>query len=458
TAEELRAHNKLKSAWVVIDGNVFDVTNFLEKHPGGIEVIEEHLGKDISPLFNLLHAPGSLNRVVSELTYIGSLAPNARVEVVGLSDEIDERRENLRSPDTVINLAQFEKLAKEVLGEDSRVWNFFSSFADDGFHTTKSSWSYLRFLPRVNIPVREVSPETTFLGKKVPLPIMYCPTGQTASGHPDGELNLTRGSAVTGVPHIISTMASVAYPDLAAERDKLAKEGKKSAPLWWQLYIFTDRKESERRMREVVKAGCEAILITVDAPEIGNREADAKPPSSSIMECEDDIAWVKRTVKDINPSIPVLVKGVGTVEDVELAKKYGAAGVVLSNHGGRQLDHAPPPLATLVRLREEKPALLEDSKFDVFIDGGVSRGTDVLKALCLGAKGVGLGRVMLYAQTCYGDAGIVRATEILEREIKSGMRLLGARTIQELRPEMIELMDGLVGKRMGGRPISQSQK
>ncbi|KAK4703259.1 L-lactate dehydrogenase (cytochrome), partial [Phenoliferia sp. Uapishka_3] len=460
-AEEVREHNTKEDAWVVIDGKVYDISEFLEMHPGGEDVVIKHLGKNISPIFNLLHAKGVLARAVEDnpsIKVIGLMDPNSSLEIVAspaASEELTERRNNLPPLDTIRNVAQFEHLAKEVLGDEAREWHYFSSFADDGnsFRANRSSWSFLRFFPRVNVPVREVSTETTFLGSSTPVafPIVICPTGQTASGHPDGELNHTRSSAVTGIPQIVSTMSSVSYPELAAERDRLEGTGAKRAPLWWQLYIYTDRKESERRMRQVAKAGCEAILITVDAPEIGNREADAKPPSSTLMEANltwEDIAWVKRTIKDIAPNMPVLVKGIGCVADVELAKKHGADGVLLSNHGGRQLDFSPPPLATLVRLRLEQPALLEDPKFEVFVDGGVSRGTDVLKALCLGAKGVGLGRVFLYAQTCYGDAGTIRATEILQREVTSGMRLLGAKRIEDLKPEMIELLDGLLGKQM----------
>ena len=108
-----------------------------------------------------------------------------------------------------------------------------------GYETNKSSWSFLRFFPRVNVPVRDIDTTTTFLGfpTRVPLPIFYCPTGQSTSGHPDGELNLTRGAAATGAPQVLSTMSGKSIEEVAAERERLKREGKGSAPLWWQLYI-----------------------------------------------------------------------------------------------------------------------------------------------------------------------------------------------------------------------------
>ncbi|KAK4058620.1 hypothetical protein OIO90_000064 [Microbotryomycetes sp. JL221] len=464
-AEEVKKHVTPESGWVVIDGVVIDVTDFLESHaslisPGGMEMIIDNLGKDISPLFNRLHASDVLQKTLPILTIAGQLDPKTqldRVEAEDNADEVERRRNSLPEPDYIINLREFEPLAKFVLGDDSRGWKFFSSYADDGatFKATEQSFNFLRLLPRVNVPVATVDTSTTYLDSStpVPFPIFISPTGGTANGHPDGELNMLRGAAVFGLPQTVSTMASVAFPEIGKERDELEKQqGKTRAPLWWQLYIMKDRKESERRIRLARECGAEAIIITVDVAAIGKREADAPKgklgngvaaSTSSIFDANmtwDDIAWVSKHAV----GLPVLVKGISTVEDVELAKKHGARGVFLSNHGGRQLDHSPPPLATLVRLRREKPELLQDSKFDVFIDGGVHRGTDVLKALCLGAKGVGLGRPFLYAQACYGPAGIVRVAQILQGEIESGMKLLGAKSVKDLKPEMVELLPGLV--------------
>lgn len=186
--------------------------------------------------------------------------------------------------------------------------------------------------------------------------------------------------------------------------------------------------------------GCSAILLTVDLPVLGKRESDpasraglngattwSVPYNGKCHEFPPEIAIVAQAsfsqsanmtfdvipqLKAMAPGVPILIKGVATPEDVELAYQYGAAGVLLSNHGGRQLDGAPPPVATLVRIRQNKPYLLDDAPgFSVLVDCGVRRGSDVLKALCLGAKGVGLGRPFLYAQSAYGEKGVVRAIQ-----------------------------------------------
>ncbi|KAM0749238.1 cytochrome B2 [Meredithblackwellia eburnea MCA 4105] len=451
-----------QEGFVVIDGVVYDVSSFVEIHPGGAEAISEHLGKDISPLFNMLHSSEVLPRIRSSLRTVGFLAPASNLDVVGSGEDQDDvsvRREELPPVSSVVNLAGFERLAKHVLGEDSRAWNFYSSFADDGltYSATRQSFTLLRFIPRIFVPVAQVSTSTSFLNGEspVPLPIFYAPTGGSAHGHPNGELNVTRAAASTGIPQIVSTMASVAFGNLAKERELLGSQSQ----LWWQLYVMKDRKESENRIKAAAENGARAIVITVDVAAMGNREVDASPSgkgggspsqgvaasSSQMFDADlswNDIDWVKRTA----PGLPVLVKGVASVEDVELAKAHGASGVILSNHGGRQLDGAPPPLATLVHLRRTKPHLLDDPVFDVYIDGGIQRGTDVLKALCIGAKGVGLGRVILYSSACYGPDGVKRATQILQKEIETGMRLLGASRIEDLKPEMIEVLDGLCGR------------
>ncbi|KAI5479365.1 L-aminoadipate-semialdehyde dehydrogenase [Pseudohyphozyma bogoriensis] len=473
-AQEVGLHKSASSCWVVIDGIVYDITEFLDGHPAGAEAILPHAGKDVSPLFNLLHAKGTLEKVLGQLTVIGKLHPLTTIEVAkdgDDADEMDEKRANLPPTEFVFNLAEFERLAKDLLGEESRAWRYFSSFSDDGatYRATAESFSFLRFIPRINIPVKVIDSSTTFFGHTVPVPVFLAPTGQNRNGHPDGELNHVRAAVKTGIPQGVSGGSSVSIGEILEERDVLVKNGGQKTPVWWQLYIRSNRKESEEEIKAAVKNGANAILITVDVVALGNREADAKvvqsaggtqgsaPPkkdggiaSKNFATYDanlswDDIKWVQSLV----PGTPVLVKGIGAVEDVVLAKQHGAAGVILSNHGARQLDHTPPPISTLVRLRKEHPTILEKNQdFEVYIDGGIRRGTDVVKALCLGAKGVGLGRAIIYAQTCYGEEGIIRALEIVTTEVQTAMRLLGARSVKELRPEMLELLPGLVGEQL----------
>lgn len=202
------------------------------------------------------------------------------------------------------------------------------------------------------------------------------------------------------------------------------------------------------------------MMLTVDAPVMGKRERDrrvkgeevemgvnhgkdVKKKGGGVAEAIsgyiepnltwDDIKWFRKTCK-----LPLYLKGIQTVEDVELAVKHGVEGVVLSNHGGRSLEYAPAALDVLVELRQRRPDLFD--KIEVFMDGGVRRGTDVLKAVALGAKAVGLGRSFLFAQSGYGQAGVTRAIQILQDEIHRGMQLLGVSSLDQLTPEMIDIL------------------
>ena len=231
---------------------------------------------------------------------------------------------------------------------------------------------------------------------------------------------------------------------------------------WFQLYVNSDRKITEDLIKNVEKLGLKAIFVTVDAPSLGNREKDAKvkftnkDSSAKAMEksnvkeskgasralstfidpalCWDDIVTLKSKTK-----LPIVIKGVQCVEDVLKAAEIGAAGVVLSNHGGRQLDFSRAPIEVLA---ETMPILKEkklDDKIEIFIDGGVRRGTDILKALCLGAKGVGLGRPFLYANSCYGKEGVKKAIDLLKDELEMSMRLLGVTSIDQLSEKYLDL-------------------
>ncbi|KAG8727072.1 Cytochrome b2, mitochondrial precursor, partial [Ceratobasidium sp. 428] len=138
--------------------------------------------------------------------------------------------------------------------------------------------------------------------------------------------------------------------------------------------------------------------------------------------------------------LPLVIKGIQCVEDAERAYEHGVQGIVLSNHGGRELDFSPPPIDVLYELRQKRPDIFQDGQMEVFIDGGVRRGTDVLKALCLGAKAVGLGRPFLYANAAWGEEGVRRTVQIMREEIETGMRLLGVTRIEDLKPEHVKYM------------------
>ena len=249
-------------------------------------------------------------------------------------------------------------------------------------------------------------------------------------GNPEGEVNLTRGAGLAGIIQAMSTNASNSVEELAAAR---VNEQQK---LWFQLYVHRDRAVTENMLKKVVDSRAFAgLIVTVDAPILGKREADERLKASVMPVLSatsgaggitagggaksvtkalatfvardlvwEEIAWMKKLT-----GFPVVVKGIMTAEDAILAMKYGCEGIYLSNHGGRQLDTSPPAMLTLLELRKHCPEVF--ARMEVYLDGGVRRGTDVVKALCLGCKAVGLGRPFLYANTCYGIDGVLKAIE-----------------------------------------------
>lgn len=220
-----------------------------------------------------------------------------------------------------------------------------------------------------------------------------------------------------------------------------------------------DRAASERILARVASRGCNAVMLTVDAPVMGKRERDMRA-KGEVVETGggnggattggagvasaisgyidpnltwDDVDWYKRICK-----LPLFLKGVQTVEDAALAAEAGVHGIILSNHGGRSLDFSRPALDVLIDIRQQRPDLFQ--KLEIWLDGGVRRGTDVVKAVALGASAVGLGRPFLYAQSGFGQEGAERAIEIMRDEIERAMRLLGVTSFKELTPDMVEVL------------------
>jgi isopentenyl diphosphate isomerase/L-lactate dehydrogenase-like FMN-dependent dehydrogenase len=254
--------------------------------------------------------------------------------------------------------------------------------------------------------------------------------------HPDGELGTARAAAAAGTVMVLSTLATSTPADVAAA----APEGRR----WFQLYCYRDPGITQAMIDQAIEAGFSAIVLTVDAPRLGRRERDlrtgfvipaevtvpsfaqaaggpvAGTPADmfSLMDASLDWRGLERLCSDCE--LPVLVKGVVTAEDAQLACEHGAAGIVVSNHGGRQLDGA---CATLDALPEVVDAV--EGRVEVLVDGGVRRGTDVVKALALGARAVLAGRAVLWGLAAEGEAGATRVLELLREEIELALVLSG---------------------------------
>jgi len=315
-----------------------------------------------------------------------------------------------------------------------------------------SAFHKIWFRPRILVDVEKVDFTTTMLGTKVDIPFYVTATALGKLGDPEGEVVLTRAARKHNVIQMIPTLASCSFDEIvdAAEGDQVQ---------WLQLYVNKDRKITQKIVEHAEKRGCKGLFITVDAPQLGRREKDMRSKftdaGSNVQSGErtdtsqgaaraissfidpglswKDIPWFQSITK-----MPILLKGVQRVEDVLRAVEYGVQGVVLSNHGGRQLDFARSGIEVLA---EVMPVLRErgwEDRIEIYIDGGVRRATDILKALCMGAKGVGIGRPFLFAMSSYGQAGVDRAMQLLKDEMEMGMRLIGCSSIDQLDSTLID--------------------
>jgi L-lactate dehydrogenase (cytochrome) len=262
------------------------------------------------------------------------------------------------------------------------------------------------------------------------LPFFIAPAALAKLGHEDGELCLARGATHYNIPYCSSTYSSVAHANIAS----CLEAGGNGGALLFQLYVPIAKQNARKLIAEARRLKFKALVVTVDSAVIGKREEDDRYKSeldheagvqtarttntvssdeapvlrgahSSTLEW-DDLAWIREEWAGAGP---IVLKGIQSVEDAVLAAKAGVQGIYLSNHGGRQLDHAPSSLRTLLEIRAYAPQLLD--QLEVYLDGGIRRGTDIIKAISLGARAVGLGRPFMYALSGYGTEGVCRAIQ-----------------------------------------------
>lgn len=295
---------------------------------------------------------------------------------------------------------------------------------------------------------------TTMLGTKVSIPFYVTATALGKLGNPEGEVVLTRGAHKHSVIQMIPTLASCSFDEIVDARQDDQVQ-------WLQLYVNKNREITERIVKHAESRGCKGLFITVDAPQLGRREKDMRSKFSDVGSNVQDTGGdsvdrsqgAARAISSfIDPSLtwkdipwfmsitkmPIILKGVQRLEDVLHAIEIGVQGVVLSNHGGRQLDFAPSGVEILAEVMPELRRRGLENSLEIFVDGGVRRATDIIKALCLGAKGVGIGRPFLYAMSAYGLPGVDRAMQLLKDEMEMNMRLIGCSSVDQLGPEFVD--------------------
>jgi isopentenyl diphosphate isomerase/L-lactate dehydrogenase-like FMN-dependent dehydrogenase len=347
-----------------------------------------------------------------------------------------------------VNVSDYERLAAERL--EPGVHGYFAGGAGDErtLRDNVAAFGRHSLHPRVLVDVGEVSTRTTVLGTEISMPLLVAPVAFQRLVDADGEVAMARAAAAAGTIMTLSTIATSHPAEIAAEAPP--------APRWFQLYCFSDRGVTKALIDEAVDSGFEAIALTVDAPRAGRRERDLRtgfvvPPDvtapavaaavgsdrpisvSEVFELVDaTLAWDDLAALASECSLPILLKGIQTGADASLAVEHGTAGVIVSNHGGRQLDGVP---ATLDILPEVVEAV--DGRCEVLVDGGIRRGTDVVTALALGARAVLAGRAPLWGLAVGGEKGARAVLEILRAEIELALVLLGCQSPADVRAEHV---------------------
>ncbi|MCT8970441.1 alpha-hydroxy acid oxidase [Microbaculum marinisediminis] len=368
----------------------------------------------------------------------------------------------------VVEIADLERLARR------RVPKMFFDYADSGawtestYRANSEDFGKIKLRQRVAVDMTNRSLETTMIGQTVAMPVALAPVGLTGMQHADGEILAAKAAAAFGVPFTLSTM-SICSLEAVAEATK--------KPFWFQLYVMRDRDFINALIDRAKAAGCSALVLTLDLQILGQRHKDLRnglsaPPKFTPKHiwqmatrpgwCLNMLGTKNRTFGNIvghakgvgdlsslsawtneqfDPRLswndidwikerwggPLILKGILDAEDAKMAAKTGADAIIVSNHGGRQLDGAPSSIAALPEIVEAV-----GDKIEVHLDGGIRSGQDVLKALCLGAKGTYIGRAFIFGLGAMGQAGVKQALDIIAKELDMTMALCGERTVSAL--------------------------
>jgi len=376
-------------------------------------------------------------------------------------------------PEPITCIEDLRLLAKR------RVPRMFYDYADSGawtestYRANEADFQRLHLRQRVGIDFSNRSLASTMVGQPVAMPVALAPVGMTGMQHADGEILAARAAAAAGVPFTLSTMSICSIEDVAENTDK---------PFWFQLYVMRDRDFNERLIGRAKAAGCSALVLTLDLQVLAQRNKDIKngltaPPRMTLANIVDIASkprwWLgmlgtrRRTFRNIVGHAPgvkdtralaswtneqfdptlnwddvkrikdrwggkLILKGVLDPEDAELAVRSGADALIVSNHGGRQLDGALSSIAAL-------PAIVKaaGSRIEVLMDGGIRSGQDTLKALALGAKGVFIGRAYIYGLGAMGEAGVAKALECIRKELDITMALCGLRDVKQANADIL---------------------
>jgi 4-hydroxymandelate oxidase len=346
---------------------------------------------------------------------------------------------------TPVNVADYERLAKETL--DPGAWGYYAGGAGDELtlRENEAAWARWCFRPRVLVDVAGAATTVTVLGQELGLPLLIAPVAFQRMAHEDGEAGTARAARDAGTIMCVSTMTTTPLDEVAAQ----------GSLRWFQLYVFRDEGLNRSLVDQAREHGYTGLVLTVDAPVLGLRERDLRTgftispditvaslgrggltPLEAFAMVSPSVTWHDVERFAIEAGLPVVLKGIQTAEDAFLAVEHGAAAIVVSNHGGRQLDGVR---ATIDLLPECVEAV--DGRIPVLIDGGIRRGTDVVKALALGARAALAARPFVWGLATGGEAGVRHVLELLREEIRVSLALLGCTSPEQLRPEHVARRD-----------------
>jgi L-lactate dehydrogenase (cytochrome) len=382
------------------------------------------------------------------------------------------QREEKQMPEPIITcIEDLRLLAKR------RVPRMFYDYADSGawtestYRANETDFQRIHLRQRVAVDFSNRSLASTMVGQPVSMPLALAPVGMTGMQHADGEILAARAAAAAGIPYTLSTMSICSIEDVAENTDK---------PFWFQLYVMRDREFNDRLIGRAKAAGCSALVLTLDLQILAQRNKDVKngltaPPKMTLGNIIDIaskhrwwrgmLATNRRTFRNIVGHAPgvkdtralaswtqeqfdptlnwddvkrikdrwggkLILKGILDPEDAELAVRSGADALIVSNHGGRQLDGAPSSISALAPI-----ARAVGNRIEVLMDGGIRSGADLLKSLCLGAKGAFIGRPFIYGLGAMGQPGVTKALEIIRRELDITMALCGLRDVRQAGPD-----------------------
>jgi len=480
TKEELAKHSSATDIWTVVDGVVYDVTGY--DHPGGFEYLQEFAGADGTAAFKKQgHSPTALDEVKKRVVGVlegakkkksqpPKAAPAAAASAADEAPVLDPS-----DLTAFMSTTDMERTAKAVLNTGAHA--YYQAGAEDGQTIAENErvWGDFLLRPRMFVDVTDVDMSVNILGHHtLDVPMIAAPTALLKMAHERGEAGVATACAAVGAGNCLSTTASMSIEDVAAASPECYR--------WFQLYVYRDKEKTARLVQRAEAYGYSAVVLTVDLPVLGNRtslkrigftvpkefkmanmnsetkttaDKQAEKDGVNVKDPGDRQAYIKK-LYDQNLSLdligwlatitklPIVVKGILRGEDAARAAAYdNVQGIIVSNHGGRQLDGEIAPLSALPEVKtfldrvNENRAQRGIANCEIIVDGGVRRGRDLFKARALGATAIMVGRPVIWGLAVAGDEGVKKVWELMREELKTCMQLAGAQTLDQINSSFI---------------------